>query len=249
MAIKKRPIIGVIAHTKQFGGWNCYSAHKKYILPLNRNDVTSVLIPAHDDKNFYKSIADRLDGFVFTGARSNIHPEHYNGVIDERYGPFDTERDTMSFAFFEAMLKAEKPFLAICRGLQDLNVFMGGTLIQSLPDTDSKVKHHILNYETLEQAYKNRHEITVAKKTPLHSILGVNECDVNSVHRQGINALGKDLVANATAPDGLIEAVSIKNYKTFGMGVQWHPEYDFAWDDNSAKLYQAFSKSAFEYIG
>lgn len=243
----KKPLVAVVSHVKPVGGWQAHYAHKKYVVPLNQCDMATLLVPFHDDASFYRAIADRVDAFVLTGARSNVYPEQYGGKLDDQYGPFDPERDRMSFTFIEEALKQNKPILGICRGFQDMNVFMGGSLHQFLPDV-TDVKHHILTYDTIDQVYKNRHDIKIEKGTPLHRITGEKTINVNTVHRQGIKDLGKGLTINAKAPDGIIEAIHFNDHKNFALGVQWHPEYDFSYDINSRKIYNEFAKAAYQYI-
>lgn len=243
----KKPMIGLLSHIKPMGKWDSSYTHRKYIVPLNQCDLCALTIPAHDDPSFYRGIADKLDGFVLIGAHSNVFPGKYNGVEDDRYGPFDPTRDLMSFTIIEEAFKQNKPIIGICRGFQDMNVFMGGTLHQYLPDI-TDVKHHILEYDNIHQVYKNRHEIMIDENTQLFDIIGEKQINVNSVHKQGVKELGKGLTANARAEDGIIECYSVDDHKNFAMGFQWHPEYDFSYDPYSKKIFQAFAKAAYESI-
>ncbi len=241
----KKPIIGVVSHVRPIGSWDSHYAHKKYIMPLNDCDLSAMIIPFHSDVSFYRNIADRIDGFILTGARSNVYPERYGGVVDDRYGPFDAERDRMSFTLIEEAMRQNKPVLGICRGMQDMNVFMGGSLHQFLPDV-TDIKHHILEYETIEQVYKNRHDIELNEDQLLAKVIGEKVINVNSVHRQGVKDLGRGLTINAKAEDGIVEAFTIDHHDNFAMGVQWHPEYDYAYDKHSKKIFNAFADAAYK---
>lgn len=243
----KKPLIGVVSHVRSIGKWDAHYAHTKYIVPLNQCDLCALVIPYHDDASYYRGIADRLDGFLLTGARSNVYPEHYQGDMDDQYGPYDMRRDKVSFTLIEEALKQNKPLLGICRGFQDINVFMGGSLHQFLPKV-TEIKHHILQYNDIHEVYKNRHDIKIVPQSPLHQIIEKEEINVNTVHRQGVKDLGQGLRINAEAPDGIIEAFDIMEHKNFAMGVQWHPEYDFSYDWNSRALFKAFSRAVYKTI-
>ncbi|MBK66749.1 MAG: hypothetical protein CMP22_01290 [Rickettsiales bacterium] len=243
----KKPMIGVLSHVKPMGKWDSSYAHRKYITPLNRCDLCALIIPYHDDPSFYRGIADRLDGFLLTGAHSNVFPSRYGGKEDDKYGPFDSNRDLVSFTIIEEALKQQKPILGICRGFQDMNVFMGGTLHQYLPDI-TDVKHHVITYDDIHEVYKNRHEIDIKEDSKLFEIMGEKQINVNSVHKQGIDKLGSGLTANAKAEDGIIECITFDDHNNFAMGVQWHPEYDFSYDKYSKRVFQSFSETIYQTI-
>lgn len=241
----KKPLVGVVSHVKPLGKWNVHYTHRKYITPLNNCDLCSLVIPYHDDNSYYRAIADSLDGFLLVGAHSNVYPEHYNGNVDDRYGPYDPQRDRVSMVLLEEAIMQNKPVLGICRGLQDMNVFMGGSLHQYLPDI-TDVKHHIIEYTDIHEVYKNRHDIHVEDGTALSSIVKEKTISVNSVHKQGIKDLGKGLTVNAKADDGIVEAITIDEHNNFALGVQWHPEYDFSYDLYSKAIFKEFADSIYK---
>ncbi len=241
----KKPMIGVISHVKPLGKWNVHYTHRKYILPLNNTDLCSLIIPYHDDTSFYRAIADNLDGFLLVGAHSNVYPENYNGDVDDRYGPYDPQRDRVSQVMIEEALLQNKPILGVCRGMQDMNVFMGGSLHQYLPDI-TDVKHHVLQYKDIHEVYKNRHDITLQEGGFLKDMLGEERISVNSVHKQGVKDLGSGVSVNAIADDGIVEAISLDDHSNFALGLQWHPEYDYSYDPHSKVIFNEFSKAAYK---
>jgi putative glutamine amidotransferase len=159
------------------------------------------------------------DGVVLSGG-VDIHPKYYKGSIHYAGAPekgFETNRDDFEFAVLERSLKNNIPVLGICRGLQLINVFFKGTLIQ---DLDSKNTIHESN------GHDRKHNVKVEEGTILHDIVKVNSGTVNSAHHQAIDKLGENLVVNSYSEDGVIEGIEWKNKNSgfFMLAVQWHPE-------------------------
>jgi len=196
------------------------------------------MLPLTTDKEVIRRLATTLDGFLFTGGQ-DIHPELYGEEIDELCGELCTERDRMETVLFKQVVELDKPTLGICRGLQLFNALLGGTLYQDIPSqrSDSTITHK-QNPPYTEPA----HDVTIVKDTLLYQILQTDSLKVNSYHHQGIKDLSEQLVAAARAGDGLVEAVAMPN-KKFILAVQWHPEFNYQFDDHHFKLFLEFVRS------
>jgi putative glutamine amidotransferase len=183
------------------------------------------------------TLLDRIDGLLVPGSPSNVHPRHYG--IDESETPdrHDLDRDATTLPLIRAAIERGMPVLAICRGIQELNVALGGTLIQRVHEMPGRMDHRG-SQGTLDQRYAPRHP--VAATGLLARIAGASEFIVNSVHGQAIDRPAPGLVVEAHAPDGTIEAVSMQGARGFMLGVQWHPEWRFAEDKVSVAIFRAF---------
>ena len=160
-----------------------------------------------------------------TGAISNVHPPHYGEEPSTDHEPYDHVRDRTTLKLLRRVVDRGMPLFCICRGFQELNVALGGTLEAELQRGHGRLDHRGEKSDDTDVRYKLSHRIDVVAGGMLERILGKREAIVNSVHRQGIRKLASSLAAEAIAPDGIIEAVSIKGAKGFAFGTQWHPEY------------------------
>jgi len=173
-------------------------------------------------------------GFLFTGGQ-DVSPELYGEQRLSQCGECSIERDNMEKVLFELALNLDKSVLGICRGIQFINVMLGGTLYQDIPaQMKSNQQHHQQPPYDIPV-----HKVNIFKQTPLFDILGTEKLCVNSYHHQGIKDLSSRLKAMAAAQDNLIEAVYMPD-KNFVWGVQWHPEFSFKSDENSRKIFKAF---------
>jgi len=186
-------------------------------------DAAALLIPARPDLMAATELAGRLDGLLLTGSPSNVDPDRYAGA--ERFGPFDAGRDTMSLAMIDAMISAGKPVFGICRGFQELNVAFGGTLDGHVGDAGRPLPHHSPEGVPIDAMFAHSHDVTLRPGGVLAKAFGRDRLRVNSVHFQGVDRLGDGLTVEATAPDGVIEAVSAEVNGAPVIGVQWHPEW------------------------
>ena len=182
-------------------------------------------------------ILDRLDGLLIPGSPSNVHPDNYAGGDSRTPAFHDPERDATTLPLIRACLERGIPMLAICRGIQELNVALGGTLHQTVHDEPGKLDHRG-GAGDFDQRYGPKHPVILTGK--LAVMLGHAEIQVNSLHGQAIDRLAPGLTIEATAPDGTIEAVRVLGAKTFAFGVQWHPEWRYADDPASTALFAAF---------
>jgi len=188
-----------------------------------------------------------LDGVVLTGSISNVDPLQYGGCR-EGSKLYDEARDVTVFSLIRAGLQVGLPILGICRGLHELNVALGGSLYQNVHAVPGKIDHR--EDESLPRSiqYAPVHRVRFAPTGVLRGIIGAEEIHVSSLHWQGIERLADGLVVEATAEDGLIEAVTLRDSKTFAIGVQWHPEW-FDDDPCGLLIFRAFARACAERLG
>jgi putative glutamine amidotransferase len=185
-------------------------------------------------------VLDRVDGVLISGSRTNVHPSNYGEDETEHHGPFDPARDLLSMTLIRRAIERGIPLLAICRGIQELNVALGGSLATEIQDLPGRIDHRKPQTEDWDEAFAIRHSIKSKEGSCLASIIGGAEAQVNSLHRQAISKLAPRLAVEAVADDGTIEAVSVIDASGFAIGVQWHPEYWVGSDTISDKIFAAF---------
>lgn len=241
-----KPLIGISCCSKAFGVYNMpnHAASDTYVRAVDQViDGVSVLIPANGKAADVETLVARLDGIILTGSRSNVQPALYEGPPHPEGTPEDRERDATTMRLIQAAIAAAIPVFAICRGLQELNVALGGSLHQRLQDLPGRMDHSTPIHPNARLRIGKAHGIRVAAGSWLHRIAGATVIPVNSLHNQGIDRLAPGLVVEGTAPDGTIEAVRLPTAPALTIGVQWHPEYDFATDPVSRNLFAAFGAS------
>ncbi|HEY0918732.1 gamma-glutamyl-gamma-aminobutyrate hydrolase family protein [Devosia sp.] len=192
-------------------------------------------------------LLDRVDGVVLTGSRSNVHPSRYGGEASVAHEPYDQDRDRVSFELVRKALEKHVPVLAICRGMQELNVALGGTLATEIQELPGRMDHRAPQSDLQEARFAIRHPVEVRERGLLRDIVEAPAVEVNSLHRQAIDVLAPGLKVEATAADGTIEAVSAESAGSFALGVQWHPEYWFRTDTTSARILAAFGDAVRAY--
>jgi len=201
-----------------------------------------ILIPPVGEAQL--AVLDRLDGLLLSGSPSNVHPEQYDGGATETPEWHDTDRDATTLPLVRAALDRGLPVLAICRGIQELNVSLGGTLHQRVHTLPGKLDHRG-GEGTMDQRYGPKHAVILSGQ--LARIIGATEIMVNSLHGQAIDRLAAGLLPEAIAPDGTIEAVRVEGARGFAHGVQWHPEWHYAENKASMALFTAFGAACRAY--
>ena len=248
MAASIKPIIGMPSDVFWKDGQMYHSIGEKYLRAVHDvSNCVPVMVPSLGDAHDLDATLDRLDGILMTGALSNVHPPHYGHEPSELHEPYDHQRDATTLKMISKVLDRGMPLFCICRGYQELNVVLGGTLATEIHTAPGRLDHRAPNHDDMDVRYGPVHEISIREGGLLHSILGKTSTRVNTVHRQGIDRLAKGLVVEADAPDGVIEAVRVLGTKGFALGVQWHPEYKAAENPDSVKLFEAFGDAAREY--
>lgn len=223
------------------GGHPAHAVVKKYVDAVTGGaGGLPLLIPAEGSCYAAEAIIGRLDGLLVPGSPSNVEPHHYDGTPSLPDTLHDPARDGIILPLLRAAVRAGLPVLAICRGIQELNVALGGTLHQRLHEVPGRLNHFTSQFATAEERYSHRaHQVDLRKGGVLAQLAGTSRLAVNSLHHQGIDRLASGLQIEAVAPDGQIEAVAVPGAR-FIVGVQWHPEFRFADDPFSAKLFAAF---------
>jgi putative glutamine amidotransferase len=188
-----------------------------YLQAVQDAGAIAVVLPTHGYADDVHALLERVDGLLFSGG-PDLDPATYRRLPHPLLGPdVDREADEYELAMHRAARERDLPTLAICRGMQTLNVARGGTLHQHLPDLTD------LEHRPQQPPYEVAHHVTVAADSPLHAITGHRRLAVNSLHHQAIDALGAGLEIIARAPDGTVEAVH-DPAAGFCLGVQWHAE-------------------------
>lgn len=199
-----------------------------------------LLIPADPRFVSVHELLETCDGFVLTGGRPNVHPEEYGAAATEAYGTFDRARDAITLPLVQACVERGQPFFGICRGFQEVNVAMGGTLYPEIRDLPGRSNHRMPPDGTLEEKFELRHCVSLTPGGVFHDVLGAAQVMTNTLHGQGIKAAGARIVIDGTAPDGTPEAVYVRDAPGFTLSVQWHPEWNAVNDPVSRALFGAF---------
>ena len=222
--LRHRPVIGVIACERSVEDEPAQAVKHRYLEAVERfADATPVIVPSNQNPESARELVARLDAVLLTGSNSNIAPHRYGSSGTER-APVDDGRDDFSKALILAAITAAKPLFGICRGLQEINVALGGTL-RDLRHTGLGHVHHAPADASLEAMFGFEHDIDVVRTGVLHRVVEADRLRVNSVHFQAIERLAEGLVVNATGPEGIIEAVAASHTPAPVFAVQWHPEW------------------------
>ncbi|MBK5923060.1 gamma-glutamyl-gamma-aminobutyrate hydrolase [Rhodovulum sulfidophilum] len=244
-----RPRVGIIGNSFLIN--DEYPAHAGGT--MNSEAVAEVagalplLIPADPRFVSVPELVKCFDGFLFTGGRPNVHPEEYGEAATEAHGAFDRARDAIALPLIRALVERGQPFFAICRGFQEVNVAMGGTLHPEIRDLPGRINHRMPPDGTLDEKFALRHMVTLTEGGLFHRILGATEVMTNTLHGQGIKRPGPRIVIEGVAPDGTPEAIHVADAPGFALAVQWHPEYRAARDPVSRPLFEAFGKAVADW--
>jgi putative glutamine amidotransferase len=244
-----KPFVGITCCSKPFGiyGTPNHAASDTYVRATDLVvRAVPVLLPANGESADIAALLARLDGIILTGSRSNVQPALYGGPPHPEGTHEDPRRDALTLPLIRAAIAAGVPVLAICRGLQEMNVALGGTLHQRLQDLPGRLDHSTPLHPLTRLRIAKAHTVGIIAGTWLHRIAGTREIAVNSLHNQGIDRLAPGLVVEGTAPDGTIEAVRVAAAPGFAVGVQWHPEYDYESDPVSRRIFEAFGDAVAE---
>lgn len=238
----KRPLVGLTADLRTYNTSRVHAVGDKYARAVwEAAGCTPLIIPAMAESQEVSDMLDSLDGLLFTGSPSNVHPARYGAEDD--CAPYDEARDAVTFALIDAALEKGLPCLFICRGFQELNAALGGTLHPRLHEVEGRMDHRMQRVEDMDVRYGLRHAMNFTPGGIFAKIAGATEIQVNSLHGQGIDKPAPGLVVEGFAPDGTPEAVTVKGAKRLALGVQWHPEYKALENDFSTRLFRAFSEA------
>jgi putative glutamine amidotransferase len=236
-------VVGIPACTKLIANYIQHATPARYGAALMAaSDAIPVLIPPEGEAML--AMLDRLDGILFNGSPSNVAPMRYGADFDATPEFHDPERDATTLPMIRAALERGIPVLCICRGMQELNVALGGTLYQEIHKIPGRMDHRA-GEGTREQLFRIKHEVTLSGS--LARITGAETIQVNSLHGQGIDQLAAGLTVEALAPDGTIEAVRVEGAKNFAIAVQWHPEWEVTHFPDRQALFAAFGAACAAY--
>lgn len=241
---KKRPLIFLPANVIDYNGLPAHVVRDTYVRAIVEViGGIPLMIPAMGKGFDYKDIAARVDGIMLTGSPSHVAPACYGEKQMFNDDELDLARDATTLPLIKQAIKLNTPIMAICRGFQELNVVMGGTLHQKVHELPGKQDHRARKNTPLKDIYEEKsHDVLLQKGGMLEKIGLPKKFKVNTLHQQGINKLGKGLRVEAVANDGIIEAVSLPG-KTFIVGTQWHPEGDWYLNKPSRKILEAFGEA------
>ena len=245
----RRPIVLVPACVNQIGAHPYHTAQLKYVAAVaDGARCAPLIVPALGDATDIEALLAVADGVMLTGSPSNVHAGLYGEELLDPSLPLDGARDATTMPLLRAAILRGVPLLAICRGFQEVNVALGGTLHQAVHSVAGMADHREQKSHALERQYAAAHRVRLEAGGRMARILnGASEIMVNSLHGQGINRLAPGLAVEARADDGLVEAYSVADAIGFTLAVQWHPEWRFADNPDSMKLFTAFGEACTEY--
>lgn len=239
-----RPVLGVISCNRAVDNQAAQTVMTRYLnSALTYADAAGLLVPAMPGLMQARDVSPRLDGLLLTGTPSNLDPQRYGELVDDAPGPFDPDRDEMTARLIEAMLELGKPVFGICRGFQELNVAFGGTLRRDMAEHPELIAHHAPSHLGFEDYFSHTHPVRLRDGGVLKRAYARDELDVVSVHYQGVDRLGSGLAVEATAPDGVIEAVSAEVNGAPVLAVQWHPEWKAHENAQSQVFFQLLGRA------
>jgi putative glutamine amidotransferase len=246
-AVREVPLVGVPACVRQIDTNSFHAVQERYLIALrDAAGAAPLILPALGWANLpLDGLLDMIDGVLLTGSPSNVEPRHY-GTTSREGVKHDPQRDATTLPLIRRTIERAVPLLAICRGIQELNVALGGSLHQHVEELPGRMDHRSQRGRPLDERYAPRHEVALSKGGYLAQRLGCTSIMVNSLHGQGIDRLAPSLTVEATAQDGTVEAVSVQNAQAFALGLQWHPEHRVMENPVSLSLFRAFGDACRE---
>ncbi len=246
---QRRPVVGIIGNSYQMN--DRYPMHASGT--MNSDAVAQVagclplIIPTDPRFVSVGELLDLCDGFLLTGGRPNVHPEEYGEDETPAHGAFDRNRDAITLPLIRECVARGQPFLGVCRGFQEVNVALGGTLHPEIRDLPGRLNHRMPPDGSLEEQFALRHAVQFTEGGVFHSLMGAPQVMTNTLHGQGIARVGRDIVVDGVAPDGTAEAIYVAGVAGFTLAVQWHPEWNAAEDPVSRPLFAAFGRAASDW--
>ena len=246
--MQRKPVIGIPADRRVLNGHAYHSAGEKYIAAIRDGaGGLPLVIPAMGNSIDFDAVLSEVDGLFLTGHQSNVEPHHYGGEPSRDGTLHDPERDQTTLPLARMALDAGVPIFAVCRGFQELNVVLGGTLHQHVHEVTGYHCHKENPDDPLDVQYGPAHQVTLTDNGMLRGLAGSDVATVNSLHSQGVAKLADGVSVEAVADDGLIEGYSVDGAKAFALAVQWHPEWKMTEDAFSSKIFEAFGDACREY--
>jgi len=236
-----QPLVAVSTDVRAFENYVWHAAPQQYLeAAVSAAGVLPVLVPSFGERLDLDALLATVDGVMITGSKTNVSPTLYGREETETDGPYDPARDATTLPLIRKAVAQGVPLLAICRGIQEMNVALGGTLATEIQEREGAIDHRAPVSEDRDERFAIRQKVSIRPGSCLAGIFGAGEIKVNSLHRQGVDRLGPRLDVEAVAEDGTVEAVSVRGAPAFAVGVQWHPEYWANKDDASRRIFAAF---------
>lgn len=250
-----RPLVGVSACLKENGrgGWH-HTVGDKYVQAVIRAvGALPVVIPAFGPEignecmgdgamtEALDRLLDTLDGVLLTGSPSNVEPHHYDGAQSRPGTAHDAARDATTLPLIRHTIDHGVPLIAICRGAQEVNVALGGSLHQLVHEVEGRRDHRSPKTPSTDINYAPAHDIDIVEGGLLARLIGEKRVRVNSLHAQGVDKLAPRARAEAYADDGQVEAFSVPDARSFALALQWHPEHRALENSVSMKIFDAFA--------
>src|SRR6056297_2335466 len=232
MATKRLPLIGVPADCRLVGNKIMHMVGEKYLDAVAAAGGLPVILPALTDRFAVTDWLDRVDGLLIPGSPSNVERQRYGlpPAPDDEWQ--DPARDALTLPLIHEAVHRGLPFLGICRGAQELNVALGGTLHPRVHEVPGRLDHRADDAAPIDRQFGPAHTVRLIEDGTLARLFGIQELVVNSIHTQGIDRVADSLAVEAVAPDGQVEAVRVRDAASFQVAVQWHPEW--RWRENPA---------------
>jgi len=240
----RRPIVGIPASTRHVNGNDFHAVSTRYVDAVSKlAGAEPVIVPAIGGQLDFESLVSRVDGFFFTGCPSNVEPHHYDEPVNLTPDKRDPNRDATTLPLIRCALANAVPFFAICRGFQEVNVALGGSLHQLLHEVPGKWDHRGGADKTQEERFAPRHHVSLTTGGYLADLTDSSRIVVNSLHGQGVDRLGKNLIVEALTDDGTVEAFRVDGVESLALGVQWHPEWQADETSHYGALFGAFGEA------
>ena len=240
------PMVLVTSCNQMMGEHPFHIAGRKYVDAVRLAGALPLIAPPFAPSEL-ESLLDLADGVLLTGSPSNVHPSAFGEALHDPSLPLDPERDAWTLKLIPMALARGIPLLAICRGTQETNVALGGTLHQAVQEVEGHDDHRAPDGQPAAVRYGEAHPIDVVPGGVLEAVIGAGSFTVNSVHGQGVKQLAAGLRVEAVAPDGLIEAFSMPAASGFNLCLQWHPEWQAADNPVSMHILKAFGVAVHTY--
>ncbi|MCY1275032.1 Gamma-glutamyl-gamma-aminobutyrate hydrolase PuuD [compost metagenome] len=245
----RKPVVLMSMGAQERKGHDYQVMTHKYIVPLvELSECVPVLVPTCCGTEDLEQYLDMADGVYLTGAGSNIDPSLYGQENETPGKGQDKDRDNFDLPLIRAAIERGLPIFGICRGMQEINVALGGDMYQKVYAEPGFNDHRENPEDPVDVQYSAVHSVRVQQGSWLHKVLETDEIRVNSLHGQGLKSLGKGIQAIAHAEDGLVEAIHAPSLSPFLFAVQWHPEWQAAQNPDSVKIFQAFGEACRQQV-
>jgi putative glutamine amidotransferase len=244
--MNRPPLVLVPACNRRLGDHPYHIAGRKYVDAVRLAGALPLVVPRLEPQEI-DDVLDLAHGVLLTGSASNVDPSAFGEAVHDPSLPLDLERDAWTLPLITRALERGVPLFGICRGAQEVNVALGGTLHQAVQEVPGLADHREPEPAPADLQYAPSHAVQVVGGGLLEAIVGLPGFEVNSLHGQGVKTLALGLRAEAVAPDGLVEAFSMPGAAGFNLCVQWHPEWQAVDNPVSVRLFQAFGVAVRRY--